>query len=154
MNAIAHARHGQLAFPARLNDARNGTFTVTFRHLPEIVTQGEGRDGALAAAVDALSTALWFRLRDGQSAPRPGRPRKAEVLVDPEPAIVMKMALTRAAGGRRGAAAKIARGLGIDHKEARRLLDPTEVNRADRLARALELFGHRVTTRVEKRAAA
>lgn len=142
------------AYPTRLAPDEDGTFVVGFRDVPEALTQGADRAEAISMAVDALSTALWFRLRDGEAIPRPSRPRKGEVLVEPEPAIVMKLALAAAAGGQRGAAARIARGLGIEHKEARRLLDPTKVNRADRLARALELFGHRVTVTVSKRDAA
>lgn len=138
------------AYPARLKPD-HGAFVVTFRDLPEALTQGDDRGQAIAMGVDALSTALWFRLRDGEPIPRPSRPRKGEVPVAPEPAIAMKLALLDAVGGRRGAAARIARGLEIEHKEARRLLDPTKVNKADRLARALELFGHHAVVVVAPR---
>jgi len=41
--------------------------------------------------------------------------------------------------------------IGIDHKEARRLLHPAQVNRADRLARAMALFGCAATVTIERR---
>jgi len=140
-----------LAFPAHFVAGDDGFVLVTFRDLPEVGTNARDRVAARAMAIDALSTALWFRLRDGEAIPPPSRPRKGEEVVAAEPAIALKIALLDAVGGRRGAAARIARELGIDHKEARRLLHPAQVNRADRLARALALFGCAATVTIERR---
>jgi antitoxin HicB len=129
-----------VAYPARFSPD-DGQIAVSFRDLPDTFTVGADLDEARAMAIDALATTLWFRLRDGQSIPGASRSRKGETMVPVEPTIALKIALVEAVGGKWGAAARIARALRIDHKDARRLLDPTQVNRADRLARALALFG-------------
>jgi hypothetical protein len=48
--------------------------------------------------------------------------------------------------GVRAPAATLARRLKIDHKEARRLLDPTHPSKAKRLADALAVFGYQTAT--------
>ncbi|MBM3582871.1 MAG: type II toxin-antitoxin system HicB family antitoxin [Alphaproteobacteria bacterium] len=141
------------AYPARF-DPDDGMIAVSFRDLPDTHTAGRDLSEAHAMAVDALATTLWFRLRDGQEIPRASRPRKGEDLVPVEPAVALKVALIAAASGRRGAAARIARGLHVDHKEARRLLDPAHPSGVGRMTSALALFGRTATITVERRTAA
>lgn len=143
-----------LSYPARFAVDDDDFIVVTFRDLPELGTNARDANAAHAMAIDVLAVGLWLRLKHGEPIPRPSRPRKGEVPVAAEPAVALKIALIAAVAGRRGAAARIARELGIQHKEARRLLDPTESNRADRLARALALFGHAATVTIERRPAA
>ncbi len=146
--------NGARAYPARFVPDDDGFILVTFRDVPEAHTNARDQATARAMAIDVLATALWFRLRDGQPIPRATRPRKGEELVAVEPAIALKIALIEAVGRRRDAAAHIARGLAIDIKEARRLLDPTMGDDAERLTQALELFGRRAMVTVTERGAA
>ncbi|MEX2650222.1 MAG: type II toxin-antitoxin system HicB family antitoxin [Alphaproteobacteria bacterium] len=146
--------NGARAYPARFVPDDDGFILVTFRDVPEAHTNARDPASARAMAIDVLATALWFRLRDGQPIPRASRARKGEDLVAIEPAIALKIALIEAAGGRRDAAAHIARGLAIDPKEARRLLDPTGIEEGERLAQALELFGRCAMVTVTERGAA
>ena len=48
-------------YAVTLRRDRNGGFVVTFKDIPEAITQGETEAEALAAARDALETALDFR---------------------------------------------------------------------------------------------
>jgi antitoxin HicB len=129
------------AYPARFAPPdEEGWITVEFRGIPA-VTQGRSRAEAHANAIDALSTAIWYMLREGDPIAAAPKAEPGEVMVWPEPAVVLKLELLQAATGARGEAARIARGLGISHKDARHLLDRRKVNRADRLARALAVLG-------------
>ena len=85
-----------------LAPAEEGGFVVTCRGLPEVITQGENVEDALAQAVDAMDEAFAARMRSNEDFPVPTRPRKGEYLVSPPAETVLKAALRvkpqRAAG--------------------------------------------------------
>lgn len=58
-------------FLARFEPAPEGGFVVTFRDVPEAITQGDTLEEARAMAVDALVTSMDFYLEDGREVPRP-----------------------------------------------------------------------------------
>ena len=55
-------------YPATLTPDANGGFTVTFRDVPEAITEGDSRDEALMRAEDALESALARSLRPRNAA--------------------------------------------------------------------------------------
>lgn len=59
-----------MGYPARLEAQPEGGYTVTFRDVPEAITQGDTRVETLLNAADALATAMSFYAEDGR--PRPG----------------------------------------------------------------------------------
>ena len=46
------------AYPATLTPDPDGGFTITFRDVPEAITEGDSREEALLRAQDALKSAL------------------------------------------------------------------------------------------------
>ena len=61
-----------MKFPATLTpDEVAGGFVVTFRDVPEAITQGETIEEALKMAKEALETALEFYTDNGQIVPTP-----------------------------------------------------------------------------------
>ena len=60
----------------------------------------------------------------------------------PDTTISMKAAIYTVARNQGVTAAKLAQALGIDHKEARRILDPNHRTKADRLEAALAALGY------------
>jgi antitoxin HicB len=124
---------------------------VSFADFPEALTSGRDETEALREAADCLSEAIAGRLKRGDVLPAPRSPRKGECVVAPEPAVALKVVLGKLAAEKgRGSAALIARTLGIDHKEARRMLDPTHPTRTERLVDALAVFGYLPLTTVYK----
>ena len=62
----------ELAYPVTLTpDTIDGGFVVTFRDLPEAITQGETMAEALIEAADALEEAIAGRSRRGDPIPEP-----------------------------------------------------------------------------------
>jgi antitoxin HicB len=51
-------------YPVTLKRAEDGGFVVTFKDIPEAITQGETEAEALSPARDALETALDFYFED------------------------------------------------------------------------------------------
>lgn len=62
----------EIAYPVTLTaDLIDGGFVVTFRDVPEAVTQGESMAEALIEAADALEEAITGRIRRGAPIPEP-----------------------------------------------------------------------------------
>lgn len=141
-----------LAFPATLTPDEDGRFVVHFRDLPEALTDGADEAEALREASDALSEALLQRLDRDAPIPRPSRPRKADYQVAPYPNVALKLMLGHVSAAVDSPAATLARALGVDHKEARRLLDPRHPSKANRLCDALAAFGFMATTHLYRMA--
>jgi antitoxin HicB len=134
------------SYPARFEPDEGGRVFVTFPDFPEAATDGADEAEALAMASDCLSEVLAQRLKRGEPIPASRAARRGEVMVAPDPEVAMKLALAEAVRGVRAPAATLARRLKIDHKEARRLLDPTHPSKAKRLADALAVFGYQTAT--------
>src|SRR3990172_908807 len=130
------------AYPATLTQGRDGRYLVRFPDLPEAMTDGAAEDEALKEAADCLSEALAARIADGDAIPAPSPTRRNQVQVAPEATIALKAALHTIVTDRRLSAAELARRLGVDHKEARRILDPRHPTKLSRLAGALKALGH------------
>jgi antitoxin HicB len=131
-------------FPARISKDRSGRYMVRFRDLPEALTDAPSEARALSEARDCLSEALASRIVDGQPIPTPSHVRAQEYQVAPDPAIALKAALYGAVKEQDISTSELARRLGVDHKEARRLLDPRHPSKLPRLSRALKSLGHDV----------
>ena len=54
---------------------------VTFRDVPEAITQGDTFEDALDMAEDALRTAMEFYDEDGKTYPAPSEPQHGDVMI-------------------------------------------------------------------------
>jgi antitoxin HicB len=72
----------QFVYPALLTaDEKDGGFVVTFRDLPEAITQGNSLEEALNEASDCLEEAIALRIDDKLEIPQPSPPENQEYLV-------------------------------------------------------------------------
>lgn len=139
----------QFIYPARLTpDEEDGGFVVTFRDLPEAITQGDSLEDALVEAVDCLEEALAGRIDDGRDIPPPSRRRAGEQMVSAPLQIALKAALHMAMREAGIGKSELARRLDMDEKGARRLLDPRHGTRLAMLERALGALGKHAELRV------
>lgn len=140
-------------YPARFTrDRRDGGYVVTFRDLPEAITQGDSVDDGLEQATGALQAAVEARIMDRLDIPSPSKAKRNERLVALPLQTALKAALFTAMKTGRVSRVELARRMRIDEKEARRMLDPHHVTKADRLERALHALGKRAEVRVSGRA--
>jgi antitoxin HicB len=149
------ARHEtRFAFPAKLaRDRASGGFTVSFRDLPEALTAGGDRAGALEQAADCLDEAIAGRISDGEEIPVPSAAKRGEAVISLGARMAAKAALHIALAESGMTQRKLARHIGADEKEVRRLLDPRHPSKIDRLAEVLEALDWRMTITFEKTAA-
>ena len=133
-----------LAYAVRLEPAKEGGYVVTCRDLPEVVTQGDDFEEALAQASDAMDEAFAARIDDGGGFPEASAPRKGEYLVAPSSDLSAKAALYLAMKEAAISKANLARTLQVDEKEIRRLLDPHHPSKLPRMEEALRALGKRL----------
>lgn len=129
------------AYPASLTKDKSGRFLVRFPDLPEALTDGVTEEEALAEASDCLSEALMSRIADGESIPHPSPVGRNQYQIAPDSTVSIKAALYMAMRETGTTAATLARRLGIDHKEVRRMLDPRHPSKHPRLIDALQALG-------------
>ena len=139
-------------YPATLTPDPTGGFMVTFRDWPEAITQGDTLEQALLEAADCLEEAVAARIDDRGEIPASSTrlPEEHGVAVPIQTAL--KAALFLAVRETGVGPTELARRLGINEKEARRLLDPRHASKAATLERALLAVGRRLAIEVEKAA--
>ncbi len=143
----------EFIYPVTLTpDETDGGFVVTFKDLPEAITQGETMAEALAEAADALEEAVAGRIRRGDSIPGPSP--AADRPTVPVPAqTAAKAALYLALRETGISKADLAVRLGCDEKEVRRLLDPRHPSKLPRIQKALAALGKGLSVRLVDEAA-
>jgi antitoxin HicB len=136
-------------YPVLLTAADEGGYVVTCRDLPQLVTQGETEEDALEQAADAMDEVFATYLIEGMDLPPPSRARRRERLVSPPAETVAKAALHVAMRQAGISKIELAKRLGVDEKEVRRLLDPHYGSKLPRIAKAISLLGQRLVIGVE-----
>lgn len=133
----------EFAYPVVLARDSGGTYVVSSPDLPELLTEGPTREAAVKEAVDALEEVIAARIRLGEDIPEASNPPEDEdyEVVRLSPTMAGKAALSLALRETGRSQSALARDLGVDEKEIRRLLDPRSPSKMPRLLRALELVG-------------
>ena len=142
-----------LAYPATLTpDREAGGFTVTFPDLPEAITQGQDRLDALEQAADCLEEAIAGRVRRGDEIPTASKTKASQTVIFVPPLMAAKAALYLAMREAKMSNVKLAKQLGCDEKDVRRMLDPRHSSRITALQAALAALGKRIVLAVENAA--
>jgi len=122
---------------------------VTCRDLP-VVTWGETLAKAMAMAADAIATVLSDLPPGDWPKPSPALPE--EVVVTLPPLLAAKTALWSTMVEAGVSKSELARRLGCDEKEVRRLLSFKHRSQIDRVAAALACLGKRLVVELENAA--
>jgi antitoxin HicB len=140
-------------YPARFEHGdKAGVLVITFRGLPEAITQGNGEKDALWQAADCLEEAIAGRIADGRDIPKAARAARGERLIPVPAPMAAKAALYLAMREAGISNVQLARKLGCDEKEVRRMLDPRHPTKLSRIKEALDMFGKRLVVSVEEAA--
>jgi antitoxin HicB len=140
-------------YPAKFDRGeRPDIVVITFRDVPEAITQGKGERDALWQAGDCLEEAIAGRMANGREIPRASRVVRGERLVPVPAPMAAKAALYLAMREAGMTNVQLARKLGCDEKEVRRMLDPRHSTKLPRIKEALDTFGKRLVVSVEEAA--
>lgn len=132
-----------------LTSAEVGGYVVTCRDLSQLITQGEDKQDALEQAADAMQEVFATYMIDGIDFPTPTKAKRGEHLIAPPAETLAKAALYVAMREAGISKMQLAKQLGVDEKEVRRLLDPHYRSKLPRLAHAISLLGQRLVIGLE-----
>jgi antitoxin HicB len=121
-----------------------GGYVVSFRDLPEAITQGDTIEEALAEAADCLEEAIAGRIDDRREIPTPSSARRGEWTVSVPPSMALKAAVYLAVREAGISNSELARRMQLDEKEARRILDPHHPTKLPKIEAALAALGRHV----------
>lgn len=125
---------------------------VSFPDLPEAITQGDNEADARAMAAEALGLALLTYSQQGRRLPKPAAKDRKLVAITVDPDIAAKLAVIDAFRNAGISKSELARRLGRDEKEVRRILDPMHPTKLPTLKAALAALGWRLVVGVEQAA--
>lgn len=141
----------EFIYPTKIKDDGDGNFLVTFRDIPFAATEGKTVDEALNEAQDCLEEAIASCIDDGEAIPEPSKKTKGEYSVRLPAQTAVKAALYIAVL-QSGIINKseIARQLGVNEKEIRRMLDPWHQTKLPRIEAALKTLGYGLSISILK----
>ena len=144
MNLKDNQIKSRFSFPVTLTtDEVDGGYTVTFRDLPEAITQGENIEDALLEAADCLEEAIANRIIRRLEIPVPSQPANNKYLVTIPLQTSLKAAIWLAMQEKNLNQTQFAKTLGVNEKEVRRILDPSHNSKLETLERSLLTLGKR-----------
>jgi antitoxin HicB len=143
----------RMIYPVQMApDAVDGGFTITCRDVPEAITHGDTLANCLVQAVDCLEEAIASRIKRGADIPDPSAPLDSEQLVAVPLSMSLKAVLYQAMKEDGISKSELARRIGCDEKDVRRMLDPRHLTKAPAIEKALALLGRRVFVGIRKAA--
>lgn len=130
-----------MKYPATFTPAEEGGFVVTFRDIPEAITQGDTEAEALEMAADALLTAMDFYFEDSRPVPLPSASVSGECLIELPPSVSAKVLLLNEMLAQKTRPADLARLMGLKPQEVNRIVNLEHPTKIDTIAAAFKALG-------------
>jgi antitoxin HicB len=139
-------------FSAVMEPGDKRSVVVSFPDVPEAITEGRDDTEARLMAEEALGLALLTYPARGLPLPKAKVRGRGMVPIAVAPDVAAKLAVLEAFGDARITKVELARRLGKDEKEVRRILDPRHATKLAALTETLRALGRRLVVGVEKAA--
>ena len=130
-----------LAYPVTLTPEKEGGYVVTFRDIPEAITQGETVEEALAMAAEALELAMDFYFEGRRPVPMPSPAKRRQQLVELPASLTAKVLLLNEMIRQNVRPAELARRLRTTPQAVNRLTDLRHASKIDGIAGAMKALG-------------
>lgn len=127
-------------YPAIFTQEDDG-YVVTFRDIPEAITQGDSYEEALAMAEYALATAMEFYFEDNRAVPLPSKTQKGEVLVTMPISVWSKVLLLNEMLKQNISQVELAKRMSIKPQQVTRIVNLEHNTKIDTLAQAFKALG-------------
>ncbi len=129
-------------YPAKFKrEKKEGGFVITFRDIPEAITQAETLDDCFIEAADCLEEAIAGRIDDNLVISVPSKPRRGEKIIAVPAQTSIKAALYVAMDESKINKSELARRLNVDVREIRRMLNPHHGTKLPSMEQALAALG-------------
>jgi antitoxin HicB len=139
-----------LQYAAKLTPClpKEGGYTVTFRDVPEAITDGTTLEEALKYAADALELALEHYLDERRAVPTPTAKRKGEYIVTLPVSLGLKIALLNEMIMQGVRPIELAKRMKTSKQEVNRITTLSHATKVDRIADALHALGKELVIKV------
>ena len=138
-----------MRYPLTLRPDQNGTIIAQAVDVPGALTLGNDEADAIEQAADALITLFAYFMAEGHSIPQPSRPRPGQPSAVLPPMVAAKLAIYEVMRRQGLTQAALAKRLGCDPRQVRRLLDLDHASTLAQLERALAALGKRLVLEVK-----
>lgn len=138
----------QFSYPATLQRLDTGVRLYS-RDFNNLVVEAACPTEAMHAGSLALAEIFTAYMQDARALPFPSKALKDDIMIAPPAEIMAKAALHVAVLSAGVSKVDLAKRLGVDEKEVRRLLDPQYKSKLPRIAQAIELLGKRLVIGLE-----
>lgn len=133
-----------VAYPAVFRRDEHGRYLVSFPDFPGSHTDGANATEAMEEAIDCLGSTIAFAMKDRRHVPKPSIVKRGQRVVPVPLWIAGKLALYLAIRERAMSQSALARRLGVRETVVRRMLDPNQHTRPEKIQAALEALGQHV----------
>jgi antitoxin HicB len=131
-----------MKFPAIFTpDTEAGGYVVTFRDIPEAITQGDDDADAMTMAEDALLSSIEFYLENKRQVPAPSKARSGERLVNLPAGISAKVLLLNEMLAQGVGPSELARRMGTIPQNVNRLVDVRHSSKLESIEQAIAALG-------------
>lgn len=138
-----------MQYPAKFEpDHEVGGYVVTFRDIPEAITQGDDDAEAMSMAEDVLVSSMDFYFEDNRSVPSPSTLQPGERMVPLPASVAAKVLLLNEMLAQKVGPSELARRLGTIPQVVNRMMDLHHATKIDKVAQALGCLGKRLELQV------
>jgi len=131
-------------YPARFEPAEEGGYVVTFRDIPESITQGDTFKEAMKMAREVLVLGIECYFDAHKHVPVPSELQADECLVELPVSVWAKVLLLNEMIAAKVGPSELARRMHTRPQEANRIIDLGHATKIDTLSRALAALGKRL----------
>lgn len=135
-------------YPARFEPAPEGGFVVTFRDIPEAITQGDTEAEAMEMAEDVLYSSMELYFDDKRQVPLPSKAKRGEHMVALPPSAWSKVLLLNEMLEQHVTPSELARRLGTTPQNMNKVIDLGHTTKIDTLNEAMRALGKRLEVSV------
>lgn len=118
-----------------------GGFVVTFRDIPEAITQGDDEADAIEMAKDVLVSSMDYYLAQRRAIPLPSAALPGERLIPVPASVATKILLLNEMLDQKVTPSELARRMGTTRQEINRLTDLAHATKIDRIEDAMMALG-------------
>lgn len=129
-----------MKYPAKLTRDEN-SYLVTFRDIPEALTEGDTHEDAIEMGEDALLTAMDFYFEDNRRVPMPSRKQKGEVYISLPMSASTKVMLLNALLEGQISQVELAKRMSLSPQQVTRIVNLEHSTKIDTLEKAFKALG-------------
>jgi len=132
-----------MKYPAKFLPDTGG-FVVTFRDIPEAITQGDDDADAVFMAKDVLLSSMDFYFDDKRKVPLPSPAQPGERLIPLPASVAAKILLLNEMIEQKVGPSELARMTNTSPQAVNRLIDLKHTTKIDKIEEALEALGRQL----------